>query len=161
MAHWSFPTLRSKGFTLLEVLVALVIVSLGIIAVFGQINQSVAGASYLRSKTLAHWIAIDQITEMRLKQTYPAVSERKDEIEMAGILWLYTIEVSDMPELPAGNLRRIDVRVAFEDTPEAILATATGFITSPGPNALTGAGASAVIGGWVPGDPNRTSGNLN
>jgi len=149
--------LRNKGFTLLEVMVAMVIVSLGIIAVFGQINQSVAGASYLRSKTLAHWIAIDQITEIRLKQAYPAVNERTDELEMAGILWQYTIKVSDMPELPAGNLRRIDVSVAFEDTPKSILATATGFITIPGPGASTGAGASAVSGGWMPGDPNSTN----
>ncbi len=161
MAHWSCQALRNKGFTLLEVLVALVIVSLGIIAVFGQINQSVAGASYLRSKTLAHWIAIDQITEMRLKQAYPAVSERTDEIEMAGILWQYTIKVSDMPELPAGNLRRIDVSVAYEDTPNAILATATGFIAPPGAAASAATSTSAVAAGWAPVDPNRTTGSRN
>lgn len=142
MAHWSCQLLRNKGFTLLEVMIAMVIVSLGIIAVFGQINQSVAGASYLRSKTLAHWIAIDQITEMRLKQAYPAVNESTDEIEMAGILWQYTIQVSDMPELPLGNLRRIDVSVSFEDTPDSILATAIGFISPPG------AGTSTATAGW-------------
>ena len=155
MAHWNCQALKNKGFTLLEVLVAMVIVSLGILAVFGQINQSVAGASHLRSKTLAHWIAIDRITEIRLKQAYPGVSERSDEIEMANMLWRYTIKISEVPDLPVGKLRQIDVSVAYEDTPDSILATATGFIAPPGSATAT------ATGGWPPIDPNNTPGVTN
>ena len=45
-----------RGFTLLEVLVALVIVGLGMIAVFGQISQSLTATARLRDKTLATWV---------------------------------------------------------------------------------------------------------
>ncbi len=141
--------MKARGFTLLEVLVALAIVSLGMIAVFGQINQSVAGASHLRNKTLAHWIALDQITELRIKNEFPAVGEHSKEIEMAHALWRYTVKIS---ETPADNLRRIDVSVAFEDTPDSVLSTATGFIAPPSPNPLA---ANLPVGGWLPLDPNN------
>ena len=58
---------RPDGFTLLEVLVALVIVGLGLMAVFSQLNQTIMTASMLRDRTLAHWVAVDRITELRLE----------------------------------------------------------------------------------------------
>ena len=58
--------LQQKGFTLLEVLVALAIIGLGMVAVFSQLNQSLLAASRLRDKTLASWIALDRITELRV-----------------------------------------------------------------------------------------------
>jgi len=123
-------------------MVALAIVSLGMIAVFEQISQAVAGASHLRNSTLAHWIATDRITAIRLKRQYPEVSEQSDEIEMANTVWRYTVKVS---QTPAKNLRRIDVSVAFKDTPDRVLSTVTGFVTPPASNPPAG-----VATAWRP-----------
>jgi len=145
------------GFTLLEVLVALVIVSLGMIAVFGQVNQSVAATSFLRNKTLAHWIAVDRITELRINREFPSIGEHSDEIEAAHARWITTVKIS---ATPAENLRRIDVSVAFVESPDSQLAAATGFIGRPmetGPPGSPGQGPGnpPSRAGWFPLDPNN------
>ena len=55
------------GFTLIEVLAALVIVALGMIAAIQAVTQSARNGTYLRDKTLAHWIGMNVLTERRLQ----------------------------------------------------------------------------------------------
>lgn len=118
-----------EGFTLVEVLVAVAILAIGLAAVFGQITQAVFTASYLRDSTLASWIAIDRITDLRLQGVFPALDETDGEIDMAGQTWRYTINIS---QTPLDQMRRIDVRVSYADSPDSILGKATGFIGRPG-----------------------------
>ncbi len=115
-----------QGFTLLEVLVAMSIVAIGLSAVFMQVNQMVSTSIYLQQKTLATWIATDRITEIRLLDELPGSKTTEDEIEMAGIIWGYTLRVSQAPG-PFENLRRIDVDVYFADDPDTVIGSATGF----------------------------------
>jgi general secretion pathway protein I len=158
----------SHGFTLLEVLVALVIVSLGMIAVFGQLNQMLNVSSRLVDKTLAHWIAVDQITELQAIHAYPKVGERRDEVDMARATWSYTVKTSQIGDLA---MRRVDVTVAFADAPEQVLAEVSGFIAPPqqavtaGPSQQGGGGGapqggSAQEGGDVA-NPTGTPGATN
>jgi len=72
-----------RGFTLLEVLVAMAILSLGMIAVFSGMNQSLNATTRLRDKTLATWIATDRITELQISGEYPEAGIRHDQVEMA------------------------------------------------------------------------------
>ena len=124
------PEVRSPagGFTLLEVMVALVIVALGLMAAFGQVNQSLNAASRLRSMTLAHWIAIDQITRLRVLGEFPAIGTSSDEVEMANTRWIYTTKVT---KADLDTLRVVDVSVALADRPESVIATVTGVIGTP------------------------------
>lgn len=119
---------RSRGFTLLEVLVALAIVGLGMIAVFSQLNQSLLATERLRQRTLAHWVAVDRITELRVAGEFPEVSERSDDIEMARTEWSYTVKIS---QTPVENFRRVDVLVSFADSPDNVIAQVTGFVARP------------------------------
>ncbi len=118
----------AAGFTLLEVMVALVIVALGLMAAFGQVNQSLNAASRLRNMTLAHWIAVDQITRLRFLGEFPAVGTSSDEVEMAGTRWAYKTKVS---KADLETLRVIDVSVALADSPDSVITTATGVIGAP------------------------------
>jgi general secretion pathway protein I len=132
----------ATGFTLLEVLVALVIVSLGMIAVFSQLNQMVGMTSRLRDKTLAHWIAVDQITELQANRAYPSVGAKSDEVDMANATWSYTVKISQIGDL---DMRRVDVSVAFADSPDDILAEVSGFIAPP--QQIVAGGGSEQSGG--------------
>ena len=115
----------SRGFTLLEVLVALVIVALGMVAVFGQVSQSLTATAIMRDKTLAYWIGLDRITELRLAGEFPEVGERSDEIEMAGVDWVYRIKTT---AVGVDDFRRIDVTVAFADKPDRQIVEVSGFV---------------------------------
>jgi len=122
-------TACSDGFTLVEVLVAVAILAIGLAALFGQISQSVFTARYLRDSTLAQWVAVDRITELRLENRFPDIDETDGEIDMASQSWRYTLIIS---ETLWPDLRRIDVSVSFADTPDSIISKATGFVGRPG-----------------------------
>lgn len=123
---------RHRGFTLIEVLAALVIVALGMLGVIQAVTQTARNGTYLREKTLAHWIGLNLITERRLESSPPEVSESSDEVEFAGRRWRWTLRVT---QTQVESLRRMDVSVRAADAPEgSALATITGFYgTAIGP----------------------------
>lgn len=121
---------RHGGFTLLEVLVALVIVALGLLAAFGQVNQTLTASSRLRDKSIAHWVAVNEMTRLRLLGQFPDIGSSSDEVEMARANWRYTVKVVKT-ELDV--LRRVDISVAFADRPESVVTTLTGFLGRPPP----------------------------
>ena len=115
----------SRGFTLIEVLAALVIVALGMMGVIEAVTQSAKNGVYLRDKTLAHWIAMNVVTEQRLQPEPPPVAERSDDVEFAGQRWRWTMRVT---QTEVESLRRMDVSVRPADAPEETsLVTVTGF----------------------------------
>jgi general secretion pathway protein I len=116
---------RAHGFTLIEVLAALVIVALGMLGAIQAVTQSARNGTYLREKTLAHWIAMNVITEQRLQPSAPDVSETSDEVEFAGQRWIWKMTVT---QTSVESMRRMDVSVRPADAPEdRSLATVTGF----------------------------------
>ncbi|MDY6946613.1 MAG: type II secretion system minor pseudopilin GspI [Pseudomonadota bacterium] len=115
----------TRGFTLLEVLVALIVVGLGMLAVIQTVSQTANTSSYMREKTLAHWIAMNQLTAVRLQPNAPPVDKSSDEVEMAGRDWRWTMEVK---QTPVESIRRIEVRVRPSEAPEtSSLAFLVGF----------------------------------
>lgn len=139
------PDARQAGFTLIEVVVAMAIVALGLMAVFRVVNDTVNNAAYLRERTFAAWIADNRLAEMRLAAELPSVDETEGRVEFAGQPWRWTATVS---QTPVANLRRIDVRVRREtDPPDTSLAQLTGFVgatamgTAPSPTPWSGAQA--------------------
>ena len=133
--------LRSRGFTLLEVLVAMAILSLGMIAVFAGMSQSLSVTSRLRDKTLASWIATNRITELQVTGEYPKAGTQRDQVKMANAEWVYNMNISDIPDLA---MRRLDITVSFADSPDDILATVTGFIGEKTNSAATAEGQNAT-----------------
>lgn len=115
-----------RGFTLLEVLAALVIIGLGMLGVIEAIGQTASNSTRMRDRTLAHWVAMNRLTAVRLEQRAPNIAKTSDEVEMAGRRWRWTMEVS---ETQIKSMRRIDVRVA-EVGDDRSLATVTGFYGS-------------------------------
>lgn len=115
----------TRGFTLIEVLVALVVVGLGMLAVIQTVSQTANTTSYMREKTIAHWIAMNQLTQARLQPSPPPIDKSSDEVEMAGRDWRWTMEVK---QTPVESIRRIEVRVRPSEAKETTsLAFVTGF----------------------------------
>lgn len=141
--------LRRSGFTLIEVLVALVIVALGLLTAFGQVNQTLTTASRLRDKTFADWVALNQLTAQRLLGEFPAVGSSSGETEMGRAKWRYTVKVENTD---FEDLRQIDVSVAFADNPDQVVTSISGFLGRA-------TGKSVVPGNqradWAPMEPDR------
>src|SRR6185295_15710299 len=83
-----------RGFTLIEVVVALAIVAIGMLAVFKTIGDSVNNVEALRDRSFAGWIADNRITEIRLSGQLPSVEETAGEVEFAGRQWHWVTKVS-------------------------------------------------------------------
>lgn len=121
---------NTGGFTLLEAMVALIIVALGMMAVSTQLNRYVVTASYIEQKTLASWVATNKVTELSVGNTWPEVGDSDEEIDFAGRQWQCHIEIA---ETPVENLRRVDVSVALADDPERVLHKVSGLVEPPVP----------------------------
>jgi general secretion pathway protein I len=117
---------EQHGFTLIEVVVALAIVAIGMLAVFKTIGDSVNNVEALRDRSFAGWIADNRITEIRLSGQMPSVEETAGEVEFAGRRWLWVTKVS---QTQVEGLRRIDVSVRRDGDPEdSSLVTLAGFV---------------------------------
>ena len=98
-----------RGFTLLEVLVALAIFATVAAAVLTASVRSLQNAARLEDKTLAGWIADNRLTELQLASSPPAPGRDSRELSFAGRQWqLYseTVTTSDP------GLRRVTLWVA-------------------------------------------------
>ena len=117
--------MKRAGFTLIEVLAALVIVSLGMLGVITAVGQTASNSTYLRDKTIAHWVAMNRLTEARLQPAAPKVDKSSDEVEMGGRKWRWTMVVT---QTPIETMRRIDVSVRPEGANEnSSMAFVSGF----------------------------------
>ena len=130
---------RSRGFTLIEVMVALTIVALSLTAVAASMNQMIDAANAMRERTYASWIAQNKITEMRLANTVPEVSTTSGDVEYANSTWSWRVVVS---ETGIENFMRVDVSITHAES-DYVIRTVTGFIGEP-----VAVGSSSQI--WQP-----------
>jgi general secretion pathway protein I len=119
-----------RGFTLLEAMVALVIVALGMMAVNTQLNRYAAAAIYIEQKTLASWIATNKLTELSVAPTWPPVGDSDEDVEFASQKWRCAIKVQ---ETPVKNLHRVDVSVSLAADPKRVVHKVSALIEPPAP----------------------------
>lgn len=119
------------GFTLVEVLVALVVVALGLSALMVAVSGTARTSGYLRDKTLAQWIALNRLAEVRLTvnkvaQSSSSTNGDSSEVQFASRTWHYDTRYYDTQ---FQSTKRIVVRVWAGDakTKGNPLAEATGF----------------------------------
>jgi general secretion pathway protein I len=111
---------RARGFTLVEVLVALMIVAMGLSALLVAVTGTARTSGYLRDKTLAQWIALNRLTEVRLGANKPGQTPQSTqssstdtaEIKFANRTWHYDTRYFDT-NIP--SMKRIVVRVYLGD----------------------------------------------
>ena len=77
------------GFTLIEVMVALTIIAISLGALLNTSGAQANSATYLKQKTLAHWVAVNELTQVRISKEFPAVGDKKGSTSMANHDWYW------------------------------------------------------------------------
>ena len=114
----------SRGFTLLEVMIALLVITLGMGAVISTTTESGWKSAHLRQSTIASWVAYNEIAVYRARRTWDSKTRSSGETEMANADWTWEMEISKTDD---PSLRRIDVEVSVKGE-DAVKARVTGFI---------------------------------
>ena len=121
---------RRAGIALLEVLIALVVVAMGMLAVQGQLSSFAHTAHYMKKKSLASWIASNKVTEFSLAPRWPELGETSGDLEFANLEWRWRAKVE---ETQVENLRRVDVSVELADKRDVVVHSLFGLIEPPPP----------------------------
>jgi general secretion pathway protein I len=125
---------RGRGFTLIEVLVALFVFAVAMTVLVQSGTHRAQNLNYLRDRTLASWIAADRITEIRLEPDELSTGSRDGEVEMARRTWFWEADISATED---DTVRRIEVAVRLDEDAEPV-ARMTGF--APIPDVVADAG---------------------
>ncbi len=123
---------NSKGFTLVEVLVALAVLAIALPALLFNIAEQLSSLDYMREKSMAHWVAMNKMTELRLQNEHLDYLPR-DKLNGSSMLaereWFWTVEtkktVSDI-------VLRVDIKVRkTDDDKDQALATVSNYFQLP------------------------------
>ena len=126
---------RARGFTLVEVLVALLLVSLALAALVRTAGTGARNLATLQEATVAQWVAANVIAETRLQRSLPPLGRSDGRVAMGGWQWRWRLDVqgTDLPEV-----RRLDVQVFVDDGDGSLQSDATqsaarltGFASTP------------------------------
>ncbi|WP_017932441.1 type II secretion system minor pseudopilin GspI [Robiginitomaculum antarcticum] len=109
-------SLSDRGFTLTEVLAALVIFSFAILGLTQAAGQSAASAARLKSKSLAAIVADNEIARLDLTPVSPG--SRSGSAMQMGRTFDYVVEAS---ATDAPGFLRIDVTVRELDSEQALI----------------------------------------
>ncbi len=121
---------QNKGFTLLEVLIALAVLAIALAAVIKSIGSHVSNLVYLKERTLAQWVGSNALTELRVSGKWPNSGELTGDETMAGYEFSWTIDVT---EIEGGDVRRLDLRVTRQEDSDRPLTTLVAYIGKPAP----------------------------
>lgn len=100
-----------QGFSLMEIMIALLLLAL-VIAISVEVGGGdLAAFNRMKDATLARWVASNRIAEVMTETTFPSLGKQQGDTSMGGVAWHWEQEISATQE---ADLRKIKVSV-FRD----------------------------------------------
>lgn len=119
---------RRSGFTLVEVLVALAIISIALLAALRAAGQGTTNVGELRSRLLAGWVAENHLAGHRARGDWLPLGIQRGREHEGGVEFAWRKEVITTPN---PRFRRIDIFVSALPDESRTLAHLTGFLVRP------------------------------
>jgi len=126
MANWRAG--RREGFTLVEVLVALAIISIALLAALRVAGGGTNSVGELRGRLFAGWVAENLLAEQRARGDWPSLGILNGTQRQGGIEFSWREEVISTPN---AAFRRVDIRVFAVPEEAHALAHLSGFVVRP------------------------------
>lgn len=117
-----------KGFTLIEVMLAMAVFSIAGIAILGTADTNARNLGYLESKIIASWVASNQLVEASLDTSWPPKNNKKGKVEMAGREWLWQQKIIKTTD---NDMRAIVMEVRLDEKNPAALTSFMTYISKP------------------------------
>ncbi len=107
-----------RGFTLIEVLVALSIVAITLAAGLKAADTLVGNAERLQAVSAAQWCGENQLVELKLTKQFPGVGDTAFGCEQLGLSFQGHLEVRATPN---PSFRRVDAVVGTPEVPRMVV----------------------------------------
>ncbi|VVC75073.1 hypothetical protein AQUSIP_03490 [Aquicella siphonis] len=116
-ANYCLKAAKQAGLTLIEVLIALAIVSIAMTAVIKATSQNINSTGYLQKKTMALWVGQQVLNEIRagVLKTGGSSGSQKLTTEMLGQEWYWSTEEE---ETPNPRIKKVRVKVFANEEDE-------------------------------------------
>lgn len=122
------------GFTLVEVMVALMIVAVALPAFLNLVMTQLDGTASIRDKTLAFWVAENELTRLRLRAKHGATDfslpeEARGTTTQVGVEWHWQLSNEPLKVGEFGEMqgfRQIEIEVSLERDQDNVMASLTG-----------------------------------
>lgn len=146
-------TRQQRGFTLLEAMIALMIVAMALPALITLVMTQLDGSAAIRDKTYAYWVAENELARVRLLQqqkakkalaSYQLPEKDSGVVDLAGLRWQWQLTTIALDTLPVPGFKRVEIAVrlmgpadgvslgsAMVDQNQPALARLTGYISDP------------------------------
>jgi general secretion pathway protein I len=102
---------KISGFTLIEVLIALAILSIALTAIIKASSQNIRDTLYLQNKTIAHWVGLEVINKIRAHVLLVTAREKihEENTVMLNQQWHWQASIEKTPN---PHIKEIKVTVA-------------------------------------------------
>ena len=117
-----------RGFTLIEILVALAIIAIALAALIKASGSHTASVAYIKQKSIAHWVAMNEITELKIKQSWPAIGDKKGSADMANHEWFWLREIK---ETANDDTHQVTFTIFLDEDGEQNVTRLIGYIHKP------------------------------
>lgn len=110
---------NQTGFTLIEILIALAILSIALTAIIYGTSRNIKDTTYLQNKTIATWVGTDVINQLRANVLTLAEGEEVEkETEILNSTWAWRAKVTATEN---NRIKKISVTVYSPDKQNKIV----------------------------------------
>lgn len=109
--------------------IALAIIAIAMGALISSTSSATNNTRYMEEKTLAHWVAMNQMAQLRLSGQWPGLGKKEGSAEMADREWEW---IAETIATEVNEIRRVNIRVRRKGDPkDTSLELVSGFFAKP------------------------------
>ena len=110
---------------LLEVIVALAVFSIAAVSITKSLGEQMANMPILEERTMAQWVAHNQMVDARLEPKFPEIGRKDGQTELANKDWYWRKEVIKTTD---DNFRMIRISVSDDERFARVIAEVSSYV---------------------------------